>query len=74
MADLLIWCIGGALRKTHLQYKANLSSKQMEHYLIHLMSRGLIENISSEEGIKYCLTEKGANVVRNYLRIKDQLI
>ena len=55
--------------KTHIMYKANLSYTQLNGYLEFLLRVDLI----TKERNDYRITEKGAEFIREYKRIKKLL-
>lgn len=61
--------------KTHIMYKANLSHKQLEKYLSHLLLNGLIEQIynTSDRGNRFRITQKGAQFLEDYSRLSSYL-
>jgi predicted transcriptional regulator len=74
--DILTEIMNGAQKPTKIMYAANLSYKPLKNILQSLLDQGLIEE---EDGrikdkrtkVKYCLTQKGLNVVRYYSKAKD---
>ena len=70
IADILIVARGGGAKKTAIVYKANLNFNRVENYLHYLEEKGLIENASRE----YKTTEKGKEFLRDYQKMKEQLI
>jgi len=62
---------GGKIKPTHLLYKSNLSYKKMLEYVSELMNKGMV----GEEEVKgkkvYTITEKGANYIQEYKKIKE---
>lgn len=74
--DILAEIMNGAQKPTKIMYAANLSYKPLKNILQSLLDQGLIEE---EDGrikdkrtkVKYCLTQKGLNVVRYYSKAKD---
>lgn len=69
IADVLLVAREGA-KKTQIVYKANLNFKRVEKYLPYLVGIGLIENTSRE----YTTTEKGKEFLRDYQKMKEQLV
>lgn len=74
--DILTEIMNGTKKPTKIMYAANLSYQPLKHILQSLLDQGLIEE---EDGkikdkrtkVKYCLTQKGLNVVRYYSKAKD---
>jgi len=65
-------CEKGAL-KTHIMYKCNLNSKQMDHYLNFLENQRLIEMDKREPYAKrplYITTGLGQKYIRAYKQIE----
>jgi|SRR5437899_2636554 predicted transcriptional regulator len=61
-------CEPGAL-KTHIMYKCNLNSKQIQQYLDFLLSRRLVVKIQQPEDSKrsiYLTTERGRRFMTAY--------
>ncbi len=66
-------CRGGAL-KTHIMYKCNLNSKQVQHYLQFLLYRKLLEikqNSKNSTRPIYETTELGEKYITAYKRLVD---
>ena len=74
--DVLTEIMNGSQKPTKIMYAANLSYKPLKDILQSLLDQGLIDE---EDGrikdkrtkVKYCLTQKGVNVVRYYSKAKD---
>lgn len=74
--DILTEIMNGSKKPTKIMYAANLSYQPLKLILQSLLDQGLIEE---EDGkikdkrtkVKYCLTQKGLNVVRYYSKAKD---
>lgn len=65
---------GGAIKPTHLMYKANLSHTQMKAYLDELIEKGLIEKNSSEEKENpgnISITKKGREFSFKYSQVRE---
>src|SRR3712207_2913569 len=58
MGDVLSLATSG-IKKTHIMYRANLSYEQVYLYLEELISKRLIAQDVSAEGVVYRTTEKG---------------
>src|SRR5919109_2866864 len=65
VADILHQCTENK-RKSHVMQKANLNFDQVNHYLGHLLSRGLLELSLSEGSRIYRTTEKGREFLEQY--------
>ena len=69
IADILLVARRGA-KKTAIVYNANLNSDRVGKYLLYLEEKGLIEH--TNDGYK--TTEKGKEFLRDYQKMKEQLI
>ena len=69
IADVLLVARGGA-KKTAIAHNANVNFNRVENYLLYLEEKGLIEHTSGE----YKTTEKGKEFLRDYQKMKEQLI
>ncbi|HLD12616.1 MAG TPA: winged helix-turn-helix domain-containing protein [Candidatus Nanoarchaeia archaeon] len=61
---------GGKIKPTHLLYKANLSHQRMKKYLAELLEKGLLTEENDNANRWYTLTEKGAQFIAEYTRIR----
>jgi predicted transcriptional regulator len=62
--DILVSATGGGAKKTHILYKANISSTQVENYFSALLAHNLIEHAQDIEGNKvFRTTEKGLRFI-----------
>jgi predicted transcriptional regulator len=62
--DILISASGAGAKKTHILYKANISSTQVENYFSALVAHNLLEHAEDIEGSKvYRTTEKGQRFI-----------
>jgi predicted transcriptional regulator len=68
MQDVLALARSG-LKKTRICYRANLSYEQMHSYLEELISKGLIVQDMSHDGIVYRTTARGRQFLLCYARI-----
>jgi predicted transcriptional regulator len=63
--DILVSATGAGAKKTHILYKANISSTQVENYFSALLAHNLIEHAQDIEGSKvFRTTEKGLQFIR----------
>jgi len=62
--DILISAMGGGAKKTHILYRANISSTQVESYFSALLAHNLIEKSHDLDGNTiYRTTEKGMRFI-----------
>ena len=71
IADVLSVARGGA-KKTAIAHNANVNFNRVGNYLLYLEEKGLIENTGMSGGYK--TTEKGKEFLRDYRKMKEQLI
>lgn len=62
---------GGESKPTHILYKANLSYKRFAKYLAVLKEKGFIEEAKKGNSTVYRITQKGADFLREYSKIKQ---
>ena len=69
--SILSVCLNGAL-KTHVMFRCNLNSKQLQFYLESLEGKGFIESgrIPPSVKVEYRTTDRG----RRYMETYDRLI
>jgi predicted transcriptional regulator len=70
---MLTVCEHGAL-KTHVMYKCNLNSKQLQQYMSFLLIRKLISTREEEAEVKrtiYTTTDRGRKLVAAYQELAD---
>ena len=70
---ILSVCEPGAL-KTHVMYKCNLNSKQLQQYMNFMLSRKLVSNREDEGDIKrtiYVTTDRGKKLMASYHELAD---
>jgi predicted transcriptional regulator len=70
---ILAVCEHGAL-KTHIMYKCNLNSKQVQQYLDFVVGRGLVVSSHDAEDPKrtlYTTTDRGKKLIRAYNELAD---
>jgi predicted transcriptional regulator len=72
MGDVLSPATSG-IKKTHIMYKANLSYEQVYLYLEELISKRLIEQDISADGVVYRTTEKGRDFLAYYSHLTELL-
>ncbi len=62
---------GGAIKPTHLMYKANLSHESLKSYVAELKERGLITEHKEDNRSIYVITEKGYRFLEEYRKFSD---
>ena len=70
---ILTVCERGAL-KTHIMYKCNLNSKQVQQYLDFVVDRGLVATSQDAEDLKrtlYVTTDRGKRLIRAYNELAE---
>ena len=70
---ILLMCEGGA-RKTHVMYRCNLNSKQINQYLDFLLDSGMLEVARERPNSKryiYKTTELGKKFISHYKQLSD---
>src|SRR5918996_1040223 len=72
MADVLALATS-AIKKTHIMYRANLSYEQVYLYLEELISKRLIVQDLSADGVVYRTTEKGREFLLYYTHLVEFL-
>lgn len=71
--DILRAIAAGSEKPTHIMYKANLSWTVMQLYMKSLENQGLVLS-SSEQGKRlYHLSEKGFQLLSQFLAIREDL-
>ncbi|MDQ5841959.1 MAG: hypothetical protein M3286_00565 [Thermoproteota archaeon] len=68
---ILLMCENGA-RKTHVMYRCNLNSKQINQYLEFLLDSGMLETIQERPNSKryiYKTTELGKKFIAHYKQL-----
>jgi predicted transcriptional regulator len=70
--DILASAVDGGVKKTHIMYKANLSSEQMKFYFHTLLSHSLLTSgRDSENNLIYKTTQKGIKFLHCCVQIKS---
>lgn len=72
MGDVLSLATSG-IKKTHIMYRANLSYEQVYLYLEELISKRLIAQDLSPDGVVYRITEKGRAFLSYYSHLIELL-
>ncbi len=73
MLDILRAVKQGSERPTQIMYKSNLSWSICQDLLGHLLERGLVEMIVRGERKQYELTPRGADVLRSYATVVEEV-
>lgn len=71
--DILRAIGAGAEKPTHIMYKANLSWTVMQLYLKSLENQGLVVSNSEQGKRLYRLSEKGFQLLSQFLTIREDL-
>ena len=62
--DILVSATGSGAKKTHILYKANISSTQVENYFSALLAHNLLDHGQDNEGNRvFRTTEKGLRFI-----------
>ena len=62
--DILVSATGAGAKKTHILYKANISSTQVENYFSALLAHNLLAKALDNEGNNiYRTTERGSRFI-----------
>jgi predicted transcriptional regulator len=70
--DILTSAIDGGVKKTHIMYKANLSSEQMKFYFQTLVSHSLLTtDKDGEDNLIYKTSQKGVKFLQCCTQIKS---
>jgi predicted transcriptional regulator len=72
LGDILELAMEG-IKKTHIQYKANLSFSQLQIFLKFAIEKGLLERVESNPNWEYRTTQKGFEVLTLIKEIKEYL-
>jgi predicted transcriptional regulator len=70
---MLTVCEHGAL-KTHIMYKCNLNSKQLQQYLDYMLDRSLVAKSEEQDDAKrmvYTTTERGRKLIAAYRELAN---
>jgi predicted transcriptional regulator len=73
VCDLMLAVAGGAVRPTKIMQKANLTWNALLVYLHALAVNGLIRRVERGNIATYHLTEKGEEVLKAYIELKEKL-
>jgi predicted transcriptional regulator len=62
--DILVSAMGAGAKKTHILYKANISSTQVENYFSALLAHNLLERVTDTDGNNvFHTTERGLRFI-----------
>jgi predicted transcriptional regulator len=68
---ILLVCLNGTM-KTHIMYKCNLNSKQVQEYLEMILKFELVQRIERESGRSvYETTERGRRFIKVYAELLE---
>ncbi len=68
---ILLVCVKGTM-KTHIMYKCNLNSKQVQEYLEMTLRFELVQKIESDAGrATYLTTDKGRKLIKAYASLLE---
>lgn len=70
IASILLLCSEEPTQKTHIMYRCNLSSEQLQKYLEHLTRMGLLEVVLEREKELYRTTEAGREFVTGFQKLE----
>jgi len=70
IAAILSLCSGGPTQKTHIMYRCNLSSEQLQKYLEYLTRMGFLEVVWEYDKQCYRATEAGREFVVGFHKLK----
>ena len=73
VCDVLRVIGAGAEKPTHIMYKANLSWTVMQGYISSLEAQGLVIADSDQGKRLYHLSEKGFQILSQFLTIREDL-
>jgi predicted transcriptional regulator len=73
VCDLMLAISEGAVRPTKIMQRANLTWNALLVYLHTLAANGLVRRVEKGRVASYRLTEKGDEVLRAYMKLKEQL-
>lgn len=71
--DVLCVIGNGVEKPTHVMYKANLSWSVMQQYIEALLKKSLIVAETTEGKKRYKVSQRGRQVIQQYLSIKEDL-
>jgi len=72
--DLILQVSGPGALKTHVMYKCNLNSKQVQQYLDFVLTRGLVQTSQDAQDVRrtlYTTTDLGRKFMRAYNELAE---
>jgi predicted transcriptional regulator len=72
--SMLSACLNGSLR-THIMFRCNLNSKQLQFYLESLLEKGLVEKVRDPPSskVEYKTTARGMKYMETYHTLLEML-
>jgi predicted transcriptional regulator len=70
--DILRVAAGGSSKPTHIMYRSNTSWMVLQKNLESLLAVGFIRLSAARSKTEYVLTEKGSEVLRDYVNIVER--
>lgn len=71
LVDILEVIAEGETKPTRIMYGANLSYDRLQKYLDYLIRMGLINEIKDNEEVRYRITEKGLQFIKDARRVLE---
>lgn len=71
LVDILEVIAEGETKPTRIMYGANLSYDRLQKYLDYLVRMGLINEIKDNEEVRYRITEKGLQFIKDARRVLE---
>ena len=73
ISEILIAAKDDWAAKTQIMYKANVSFNQLQKYLTFLLTKGFLDTMETERGLRYQITEKGFKLLHDYEELRKTL-
>lgn len=70
--DILRVAAAGSAKPTHIMYRSNTSWMVMQKNLEALIASGFIEESNGSSRIEYAITQRGRDVLRDYVSLVDR--
>lgn len=61
------------VQKTYIMYQVNLSYTQLKKYINYLIQANLLDLKNTEQEELYTVTEKGKNLIEEYIKLLELL-